>query len=98
MVSLINYLLINDERNGIFNATSPNPVTNNIFTSTFAKALNRPALLTFPSALLKFLFGEMSHILLTGQRVIPKKISQAGFEFQYPSIDLALAQVCGRRK
>lgn len=91
MVTLIDFLLHNDQISGAVNATAPKPVTNAVFSAALAKRLKRPALLPMPAPLLKLLFGEMSDILLYGQRVIPKKLLDAGFRFRYPNLQQALA-------
>ncbi|MDX1811157.1 MAG: TIGR01777 family oxidoreductase [Gammaproteobacteria bacterium] len=96
MVSIICFLLENKEQQGIYNATAPNPVSNKIFTAMLANVLHRPAFLVMPEVVLKMLFGEMSHLLLTGQRVFPKRLEQAGFEFQYPAIKPALLDACAQ--
>ncbi|MDD2722586.1 MAG: TIGR01777 family oxidoreductase [Methylovulum sp.] len=77
---------------GAYNATAPNPVTNSEFTSTLAACLHRPALFPLPASLLKALLGEMSELLLGSQRVIPKRLLDQGFEFQYGKLDQALKQ------
>lgn len=91
MVALIDFLLHNDQISGAVNATAPKPVTNAVFSTELAKRLKRPTLLPMPAPVLKLLFGEMSDILLYGQRVIPKKLLDAGFQFRYPNLQLALA-------
>ena len=97
MTDLILYLLDNEEQSGIFNATSPNPVTNKVFTKELAKALHRPALFTFPERLLKLIFGEMAHILITGQHVIPKRLLQTDFHYDYPDIHKALENIRAKK-
>jgi uncharacterized protein len=72
------------------NAVASNPVTNTIFTRELAAALHRPAILPVPAFALKILFGEMSQILLGGQRVIPQAALHAGFPFRYPDLVGAL--------
>lgn len=75
---------------GAVNITSPNPVSNQVFTTAFAKALNRPCVITTPAFILKVLFGEMAELLLFGQHVIPHKLHKNGFKFKYPTIESAL--------
>lgn len=93
LVRMFEWLLTHEEAQGVYNGTAPEPVTNREFTQTLAKALKRPALLPMPAVAAKLLFGEMSQLLLTGQRVFPKRISEAGFEFNYPKLNLALQSV-----
>lgn len=76
------------------NATAPNPVTNEEFTKTLAKTLNRPAIFPVPAMLLKVMLGEMAdELLIHGQRVIPQKCLDAGFHFHYPNLEDALLNI-----
>lgn len=93
MVALIDFLLTHPELNGPVNAVAPKAVTNQVFTQELAKRLKRPALLPMPAVMAKLLFGEMSEILLYGQRVVPKKLQDAGFHFRYPQLGPALASL-----
>ncbi len=83
----------NNKPSGTFNLTSPNPVTNERFNSSLAKALHRVYFLVVPSVVLRILLAEMSQLLLTGQRVIPQRLTEQGFNFDYPNIDCALKDV-----
>ncbi len=79
---------------GIYNFTSPNPVTSAEFTKCLADSLNRPHLFPMPAIIVKALFGEMGEtLLLNGQRVVPKKITDKGFDFKYPNIHNALNEI-----
>ena len=97
MVRAILFLLAGEkERNplsGSFNLTSPNPVTNSEFTRLLAAQLNRPSFLVAPAPVLKLMLGEMSRLLLTGQRAIPERLTEAGFEFRFSLLDKALEDV-----
>ncbi|MGZ5620675.1 MAG: TIGR01777 family oxidoreductase [Methylobacter sp.] len=75
---------------GAYNATAPNPVTNAEFTRLLAQCLKRPALLPVPAWLLKILLGEMSELVLGGQRVMPERLLAQGFRFQYDDLASAL--------
>jgi len=76
---------------GVYNAVAPNPVTHNYLTKAIAKTVNRPIFLPrIPSFVLKRLLGEMSQIVLEGQRVSSKRIENLGFEFKHPTIEAAL--------
>lgn len=78
---------------GIFNAVAPKPVTNTEFTRELATTLARPAFFPVPAFVIKLLFGEMSTVLLSSQRVSSQKMSDAGFSFRYPSLKLALHEL-----
>jgi len=91
---IILFLIENHNQSGIFNATAPNPVPNTLFTKMLASVLHRPSFLVLPESILKMMFGEMSRLLITGQRVLPKKLQDAGFEFKYPALKPALTDAC----
>src|SRR6056297_1236380 len=93
MVRVLIFLLERDELSGPFNASAPNPVTNAEFTRALAGPLNRPAVLPAPAVALKLAFGEMSRLLLTGAKMLPKRLEEAGFEFRYAELKEALAEI-----
>lgn len=90
MVAVIDFLLHNTNVQGAVNATAPQPVTNAVFSKQLGTALHRPAILPMPAWPLTLLLGEMADLLVTGQRVIPQKLLQAGFSFSYPTLSQAL--------
>ena len=76
---------------GPVNLVSPNPVTNAEFAATLGRALGRPALVPVPSFALELLYGEMARAtILAGQRVLPRALLRAGFEFAHPTLEEAL--------
>lgn len=76
---------------GVLNLTAPNPVTNEQFTKALGRALNRPTVLPVPGFAIRTLFGEMgATMLLGGQRVLPARLVDSGFEFTAPTIDVGL--------
>lgn len=93
LCALLVFAMEHAEVRGPVNAVAPNPVTNSEFTRALAAALFRRAIIPVPAFALKLLFGEMSQVLLEGQRVIPEAAERAGFQFQYPEIGLALRQI-----
>lgn len=80
-----------DSLHGAFNNTAPNPVTNREFATSIGRAVGRPVLLRAPGWLIRLAMGEMAHLYLTGQRVIPERHLQGGFRYRYPDIESALA-------
>lgn len=98
IVGAYRFVIDNDDLVGAVNGTAPNPVTNAEFSKALGRALHRPAFLPAPAFGLKILFGEMSEILLEGQRAIPKKLLTAGYEFKYPEVGAALKDVIERQK
>lgn len=83
---------LGDERvEGVLNATSPNPVTNRAFSQALGRALGRPAIVPVPGAVLDLMFGrELGRVLRGGQRAVPRRALELGFEFRHPHIDEAL--------
>lgn len=92
MVRLIDFVL-HDAIEGSVNASSPESVTNDDFGRTLAKVYRRAHWLPLPAAVLKLLFGEMSTLLLEGQRVYPAKALEHGFTFRYGTLEKALAEL-----
>ena len=90
MVRVIAFALDNADVTGPINAVAPAPVTNAGFTRTFASVLNRPAFLVTPAFALKLVLGELSTLLLTGQRAIPKRLQDYGFDFKHLHLESAL--------
>ena len=76
----------------IYNLTAPNPVTNHTFTKTLGAWLHRPTFFTLPEFLLKLMFGEMSTLLIDGQKVLPQALLDTGFEFKHQTLKEALEQ------
>ncbi len=84
------FLLDADDISGPVNLTAPNPVTNREYTKAIAAAVHRPALFPAPSLALKAVLGEFAGNVVGGQRVLPKRLLDAGFEFGYSDVELAL--------
>ncbi|MFT2111688.1 TIGR01777 family oxidoreductase [Marinomonas sp. 2405UD68-3] len=86
MLQGILHLIGNSGCHGVYNFTSPVPVTNNEFSREFAHSLNRPCLFRVPSFVIRSLMGEMSTLLLDGQRVVPKRLQESGYTFLHPEL------------
>ena len=86
----IQFVLENNEISGAVNFTSPNPVTNQEFTSALARALRRPALFPAPAFALKLALGGFSTEILGSKKVLPAVLQDAGFTFEFPHIGPAL--------
>lgn len=93
LVAIIELMLNSSDMNGIYNGTAPNPVTNLEFTRSLATTLKRPALLPVPGLLLKLMLGEMSELLLGGQRVMPKRLEAQGYKFRFDTLGEVLNDV-----
>ena len=83
---------INDTPVLVYNLTAPNPVTNHTFTKTLGAWLHRPTFFTLPNFLLKLIFGEMSTLLIDGQKVVPQALQDAGYDFKQPTLKQALEE------
>ena len=81
---------------GPLNATAPNPVTNLEFARTLGKVLGRPAVMPAPAFAIRTALGEMADMVLTGQRVLPRKAESLGFGFRFPLLEPALRAIYGR--
>lgn len=91
VVRAIWFLMEHDDLSGPFNLTAPHPVTNAEFTRVLAGAVHRPAPLPVPAAALRLAFGEMAQqTLLASQRALPKRLEEAGFQFEDAEIGAAL--------
>jgi uncharacterized protein (TIGR01777 family) len=90
-------LALEDERaRGPINATAPEPQTNRDFSKALGNALHRPSLMPVPGFALQLLVGEFAETLTSGQRVIPKKAQELGYQFKYPTSDQALQEIVAR--
>jgi len=90
LVRMLSFILEEDRVSGPVNGTAPNPVTMRDFAKILGEVLGRPAWLPVPGFLLKIALGQMSEMLLHGQRAVPEKILEAGFAFKYPDLRGAL--------
>jgi hypothetical protein len=96
LVNAALFLLNQPKAHGPFNFTAPNPVTNATLTKALGRALNRPTFLVVPGPVLKVIMGEFGQVVLTGQRVLPKKLEARGFNFDFPHLDPALEDIVSR--
>lgn len=87
------FLINSKELEGPFNITSPNPVRNKDFSKALAKALNVFAIFSVPPFAIKLALGEFAEYSIKGQRVIPKRLLELGFQFNVPDIFDALKRV-----
>jgi uncharacterized protein (TIGR01777 family) len=87
------FCLDNADATDAVNLTAPRPVDNAELTKALGRALHRPAVLPVPALALKLLYGEMSEIVTTGQRAIPRRLEELGFSFSQPEIEPALRDV-----
>ena len=93
LVGLVHFLLEKKEIRGAVNGTAPHPVRMKEFSQALGRALHRPAFFPVPGFALKILLGEMADMLLTGQRVRPKRVLEAGYSFKFPQLEMALREI-----
>jgi len=93
-VKAIKFLLENEHHKGVFNLTAPEPVTMKEFCKILGKVLHRPAWLNVPALAARLAFGEMAdEMLLSGQKVLPKRLLNTGFDFKYTNVEQALNDI-----
>ncbi|PIB56078.1 TIGR01777 family oxidoreductase [Pseudomonas sp. 2995-1] len=95
-IALIDFLLHKDDASGPYNACAPHPVRNREFAKTLGQVLNRPAFMPMPAFALKVGLGELSGLLLGGQKAIPERLMAAGFTFQFTELHTALDDLSSR--
>ena len=96
-VRAIRFLLDNQSASGNFNLTAPGPLTNRQFSKALGQVLRRPAIMPIPAFALRLIYGEMSRVILDGQRVLPVRLLKLGFEFHFRDIEAALRDLLKER-
>lgn len=96
LVEIVVFLIEHPEISGPFNACSPHPLMNKDLAKALGKALRRPAFLRAPAFMVRLLLGEFGNVVLKGQRVLPRRLLQLGFVFQFPEIQGALKDILGK--
>lgn len=89
----IKFLLDTPTADGAFNLAAPNPVTNKQFGEILGATIRRPAFMPAPAFAMKTVLGEMSTILLDGQRAVPQRLEEMGFAFSHPALREALGDL-----
>ncbi|MCP4911957.1 MAG: TIGR01777 family protein [Oligoflexia bacterium] len=93
LVKAIEHFISKPDSEGVYNLTSPMPVSNAQFSKAFAKAFGTPCLFPVPPIALKAAMGEMSTIVLDGQTILPKRLESEGFEFNHAQVEKALEHI-----
>lgn len=93
LVSLIYQGIQNSQMSGAYNATAPNPVRMETLCKTLGDVMNRPSWLPVPDFVLEILLGDGAVVVLEGQQVLPENTQSTGFEYQYPELRSALANI-----
>lgn len=89
------FIIENDSFDGVFNLTAPEPTTNYGLTKALGKTLHRPTILPVPEFVLNLIFSEGAKVLTDGQRVVPSKLQNSGFEFHYKDIQSTIDDIVG---
>ena len=87
------FLMKHPEISGPVNLCAPNPVRNKDLAKALGKALHRPSFMPAPAFMISLVLGEFGSVILKGQRVIPRRLLDSGFTFQYPEIGMALRSI-----
>ncbi len=91
LIGIYLFLIGHKDLAGPFNCTAPEPVPNRGFTKALGEALRKPTFMPpVPGFILRLVKGEFGNILLKGQKVLPRKLADAGFDFQFPQVSDAL--------
>jgi len=94
VVGALEFVIGNQALSGPINFVAPNPVTNARFTSTLGRILGRPTFLPVPAFGARLAFGEMADaLLLSSQRVEPKRLNETGFRFRHSNLNDALSEI-----
>lgn len=95
-IGLIDFLLQQSEASGPYNACAPVPVRNAEFARVLGRVLQRPAFLPLPAFILRLGLGELSGLLLGGQRALPGRLLESGYRFHYHDLEAALTNLLRR--
>jgi len=96
-VKAILFLIEREDLSGVFNLTAPHQLIQKDFFYILGKIMKRPSWFPVPGFVLRLIFGEMAKdTLLSGQRVVPRRLIEAGYQFLYPQADLALNEILGK--
>lgn len=94
LVNIFLFLMANTALSGPVNCTSPHPVTNKELTKALGRVLHRPTILPpVPAFVIKGVLGEFSDVFVKGQKVLPRKLLEGGFAFEFPEIPAALTDL-----
>jgi uncharacterized protein (TIGR01777 family) len=98
LTEAFSFLLKHPELSGPFNVCSPKPVRNKELAKTIGKALHRPSLMPMPGFMVRSVLGEFGSVILKGQKVIPRRLLENGYDFKYQDIDKAIVSIVVRGK
>jgi uncharacterized protein (TIGR01777 family) len=96
-VGAIRFLIETEAASGVFNLTAPEPLNNKEFGQVLGRVMGRPAFIPTPGFVFKIAFGEVSTLLLDGQRPIPSRLTGLGYQFKFPAAEAALRDLLGQK-
>ncbi len=97
-VNAVCFLLENDNCSGVYNLVSPNPINIKSFVKRVGKILKRPVWLPIPAFVLRLMFGKMAdEVILANQNIVPKKLIQTGFKFEFDNLEYALENLFNKK-
>jgi uncharacterized protein len=96
VIGALLFSLDNRAATGPVNVTAPDPVTNRELSHALGRVLRRPAVAPVPAFAVELLYGEMAMVVTTGQRAVPKRLQELGYEFSQPELEPALRDATGR--
>ena len=91
----LRFLIETEEAHGAFNLTAPNPVTNGELAKLIGQVMGRPSFIPVPGFAMRLAFGEVAEVVLQGQRAIPQRLLDLGFEFDFPTAEPSLQDLLG---
>lgn len=95
-VRAIRYLLELPSAEGVYNLTAPMPITNAGFSKVLGRVMKRPSFLPVPGFVLRLIFGQVATVVLDGQRVLPKRLLEAGYTFAFTQAEQAVRDLLGK--
>jgi NAD dependent epimerase/dehydratase family enzyme len=90
LIQVIARAFAEDNLSGTYNLVAPDAVSQAVFAERVGKALKRPVWFHIPATPVRALAGEMAQLFFDGQRVVPSRLTEAGYTFRYPTLDAAL--------
>jgi uncharacterized protein (TIGR01777 family) len=93
LIGVIRFALSNERLSGPVNAVSPQPQTNRAFSRSLGRIMRRPSFVPTPAFALRLALGEMADLILEGQRVVPRRLAEFGFQYKYPDLESALRAI-----
>ena len=90
VIQVIARAFADDNLSGTYNLVAPDAVSQAVFAERVGKVLKRPVWFHIPATPVRALAGEMAQLFFDGQRVVPSRLTEAGYTFRYPTLDAAL--------